>query len=134
MKLLISALALFSSLSALACQVQVDRLEMTNNLITAAANQFNIPLTQASQLKGTGYSWRLHGTVEGSSCEAFLEHKARVTIKYQPSILERCELSVDVVLQEDLHAESFPFQTYSYLLPASSCARARPMIRGPRFP
>jgi hypothetical protein len=134
MKKLVAIFALASSVSALACQVQIDQLQMTNTLIVAAANQFNIALTQVSQMKAIGYAWRLHGEVEGSSCEAFLEHKATVTIKYQPSLVEKCELSVQVVLQEDLHAESYPFQTYSFLTPASSCVRVRPVIREPRLP
>lgn len=134
MKQLIAALALFTSFSSWACSIQIDERFMSNTLITAAANEFNIALTQVSGMQATGYAYRLHGYVPDSSCEAFLEHKARVTIKYQPSLTQKCELSVEVVLQEDLHAETFPFQTYSFNLPASSCVRVKPPIREPRFP
>ena len=135
MKYVIALLALVSTLSAWACQIQTGP-EFTrynqNMLITAVAQEFNISLVQVSQLSATGYTWRLHGTVEGSSCEAFMEHKARITIKYQPTVTQKCELSVDVELQEDMHAETFPYQTYTFHNPASSCVRVKPIIRLPR--
>ena len=134
MKLLIAALSLLATFSGWACQIQIgpEFTRYNNNmLITAVAQEFNISLVQASQLKVTGYTWRLHGTVPGSSCEAFMEHKARVTIKYQPSLIQKCELSVDVELQEDMHAETLPYQTFTYTNPTSSCVRVRPIIRVP---
>jgi hypothetical protein len=134
MKLLIAALSLLATFSSWACQIQIGtdfQRYNKNMLITAVAQEFKISLVQASQMQVTGYTYRLHGTVPGSSCEAFLEHKARVTIKYQPSLIQRCELSVDVELQEDMHAETMPYQTFTYTNPASSCVRVRPIIRIP---
>jgi len=137
MKYFIALLSLVSSISAWACSFQsgpeVDRY-YTNILITEVAQEFNISLVQATQLSLTGLTMRLHGVVPGSSCEAFMEHKARVVIKYQPTLTQKCELSVDVELQEDIHAETYPYQTYTFHNPASSCVKVRPIIRQPQFP
>lgn len=137
MKQLITALALLTSFSSWACQIaigpQFERYNK-NMLITAVAQEFQISLVQANQMKVTSYTYRLHGHVPDSSCEAFLEHKARVTINYQPSLTQKCELSVDVELQEDMHAETLPYQTFTFHLPSSSCVRVKPVIREPRFP
>jgi hypothetical protein len=137
MKQLIAALALLATFSSWACQIaigpQFERYNK-NMLITAVAQEFQISLVQTSQMQVTGYTYRLHGTVPDSSCEAFLEHKARVTINYQPSLTQKCELSVEVELQEDMFAETLPYQQFTFHQPSSSCVRVKPQIRQPQFP
>jgi hypothetical protein len=114
--------------NAQACSIQVMDLQMKNQLIMAAANQFNIAFEKVTKMKADNFSHRLYGPTGDSSCENFLEFKSDITINYKPNILTECELKVETVLTQNMHAEEYPFEEYSFNLPISSCSR---IIRRP---
>ena len=114
-----------------ACSIQINDTFSKNLLVTAAANEFDIGLASSTSISVADYSHQLGGTPPaGSSCEEYLETRARVTIAYRKNFLETCELSVEVIHREFLNAEEFPFEEYRYNFPASSCTR-RPLIIKP---
>lgn len=132
-------LGLFSFLAyssqAWSCSIQVEQLQTTNSLINAVANEFNIALTKVTKIQSSGFAYRLYGVVPGNSCEHYLEFKAQVKILYQPNKFQKCELNVEAVLTQDLHAESYPFEEYTFNLPTSSCTRIPVGLpRNPRNP
>jgi len=118
--------------SADACSIQIFETQTKNQMVLAAANEFNVALTKVSAISVTGFSHQLLGVVPGSSCEKFLEFRAKVRLNYRSNLTTACELNVDVVYRIDMHAEAYPFEFYEFNLPASSCARVPIVIDRPR--
>jgi hypothetical protein len=131
-------LSLFSliaySADVFSCSIQVKELQTTNSLVAAAANEFNIPLNKVTNITTSNFAFRLYEPVPDSSCEHYLEFKVQVKINYQPTKFQKCELNVEAILTQDLYAESYPFEEYSFNLPTSSCTKIPVVIRPPRFP
>jgi hypothetical protein len=129
--LIVGLLVLAVSWNSWACSIQLNHTLMKNDLIHAAANEFSISLDKVTKITLTDYSTDLVGEVPGSSCEKYLVVEAHVVINYKKSAFETCELSLDVRLQEEIEAEVYPFQNYSYDNLASSCSFSRPVIIRP---
>lgn len=117
-----------------ACSFQINDVEMKNVLISAAANEFNIGLFQASKIQVNDYQRYMEGVVPGSSCEKFMVFEADVVITYKKSLTETCELSTHVIRREDLHAESYPYYQHEFPTVASSCTFTPIVIKPPRRP
>jgi hypothetical protein len=128
----LSVLALSVKVSA--CSVSINDLRMKNTLVSEVASEFNISFEKVSSVRVTGYDKEFVGVVPGSSCEQFLDISAQVSLSYSPNIFQRCELTVNVLRREDLHAESFPIETYTFSMPASSCSTISPVLVRPVKP
>lgn len=129
--LIVGLLALAVSWNSWACSMQLNHTLMKNGLVHAAANEFNIPLDKVTKITVTDYDTFLEGVVPGSSCERYLVAEAHIVINYKKNHFETCELSLDARLQEELEAEVYPFQNYSFTNLASSCSLNRPVLIRP---
>jgi hypothetical protein len=128
--LILSVLVGFTA-ESMACSIHVNEMFIKNDLVARTASEFGINLSSVTRILTENYNYQLVGVVPGSSCEKYLVHKADITLSYSPRKFENCELKVEAVLKEDLHATSFPFQIYEFNLPTSSCRITRPVIGRP---
>ena len=129
--LIVGLLALAVSWNSWACSIQLNDTLMKNGLVHAAVNEFDIPFDKVTKMTITDYSTDLVGVVPGSSCERYLIAEAHIVINYKKNLFETCELSLDVRLQEEIAAEVYPFQNYTFDNLASSCTFSRPVIIRP---
>lgn len=129
--LIVGLLALAVSWNSWACSIQLNETLLKNDLVHAAVNEFSISLDKVTKITTTGFNADLEGVVPGSSCEKYLVVEAHVVINYKKSAFESCELSLDVRLQEEIEAEVYPFQNYTFDNLASSCTFSRPVIIRP---
>lgn len=131
--ILLSMILISFSSESKACSIAIDEDQTSNYMIAQAANQFNIPLTKTYQMKSDDFTYQLYGEHPTSSCSNHLEFTSNITIKYKPNFLEVCELTVEVVYTQNLNAETFPFESFQFNTPASSCRRI-PITINPRRP
>lgn len=130
--LIVGLLALAVSWNSWACSIEINQNYLKNTLVTAAANEFNIGLHQATKIQVKNFAYRLEGVVPGSSCEEFFITEADIVISYKKNLTETCELSTRAIRREELNAETFPFEHYEFPTVASSCSFTPIRLEPPR--